>query len=66
MHIRNSFQTVLPLGANLLTTVVGVSLFGTVGAPLVSDGIVNIQTSIELPIAILSASLILSEAVTPI
>ncbi|MBS4196332.1 EamA family transporter [Lederbergia citri] len=64
--------SVLPLEANLLTTAVGVSLFGAVlpplffavGAPLVSGGIANILTSIELPIAILSASLILSETVT--
>ncbi|QCJ41142.1 DMT family transporter [Bacillus sp. S3] len=66
--------TVVPLEANLLTTAIGVSLFGAVlpplffavGAPLVSGGIANILTSIELPIAILSASLILSEAVTPL
>ncbi|GHH99921.1 EamA family transporter [Neobacillus kokaensis] len=66
--------TVLPLEPNLLTAAVGVSLFGAVlpplffavGAPLVSGGIANILTSIELPIAILSASLILSEAVTPL
>ena len=66
--------TVLPLEKNLLTTAVGVSLFGAVlpplffaaGAPLVSGGIANILTSIELPIAILSASLILTEAVTPL
>ncbi|MFJ7977055.1 EamA family transporter [Peribacillus sp. JNUCC 23] len=67
-------SSVLPLEANLLTTAVGVSLFGAVlpplffavGAPLVSGGVANILTSIELPIAILSASLILSEAVMPI
>ena len=55
-----------PLEENLLTTAVGVSLFGAVlpalffvvGAPLVSGGIANILTSTELPIAILSASLI--------
>lgn len=66
--------TVLPLEKDLLTTAVGVSLFGAVlpplffavGAPLVSGGIANILTSIELPIAILSASLILSEAITPL
>jgi drug/metabolite transporter (DMT)-like permease len=66
--------TVLPLEENLLTAAVGVSLFGAVlpplfyavGAPLVSGGIANILTSIELPIAILSASLILSETVTPL
>ena len=64
---------VLPLEKDLLTTAVGVSLFGAVlpplffaaGAPLVSGGMANILTSIELPIAILSASLILSEAVSP-
>ncbi|MEH7239154.1 EamA family transporter [Bacillus sp. JJ1562] len=64
--------SVLPLEANLLTTAVGVSLFGAVlpplffavGAPLVSGGIANILTSIELPVAILSASIILSETVT--
>lgn len=63
---------VLPLEKDLLTTAVGVSLFGAVlpplffaaGAPLVSGGMANILTSIELPIAILSASLILSEAVS--
>ncbi|WP_059171662.1 DMT family transporter [Bacillus sp. FJAT-27445] len=66
--------SVLPLEGNLLTTAVGVSLFGAVlpplffavGAPLVSGGIANIITSIELPIAILSASIILSETVTPL
>ncbi|WKA51010.1 DMT family transporter [Planococcus liqunii] len=64
---------VLPLEKDLVTTAVGVSLFGAVlpplffaaGAPLVSGGMANILTSIELPIAILSASLILSEAVSP-
>ncbi|WP_075619618.1 EamA family transporter [Paenisporosarcina indica] len=66
--------TVLPLEENLLTTAFGVSLFGAVlppllfaaGAPLVSGGIANILTTIELPIAILSASIILSETVTPL
>lgn len=66
--------TVLPLEANLLTTAVGVSLFGAVlpplffavGIPLVSGGVANILTSIELPIAILSASLILAENVSPL
>ncbi|WP_280518543.1 DMT family transporter [Lederbergia wuyishanensis] len=66
--------SVLPLETNLLTTAVGVSLFGAVlpplffavGAPQVSGGIANILTSIELPVAILSASLILSETITPI
>ncbi|MFB5088844.1 DMT family transporter [Psychrobacillus sp. PGGUH221] len=66
--------SVLPLEKELFTAAVGVSLFGAVlpplffavGAPLVSGGIANILTSIELPIAILSASLILSEAVTPL
>ncbi|WP_449537558.1 EamA family transporter [Ferdinandcohnia sp. Marseille-Q9671] len=66
--------SVLPLEGNLFLTAVGVSLFGTilpplflvVGAPLVSGGVVNILTSIELPIAILSASIILSETVTPL
>ena len=65
-------SSVLPLKENLLTTAVGISLFGAVlpalffvvGAPLVSGGIANILTSTELPIAILSASLILSETVT--
>lgn len=67
-------SSVLPLEKNLLTTAVGVSLFGAVlpplffaaGAPLVSGGVANILTSIELPIAILSASIILAEAVTPL
>ncbi len=64
--------TVLPLEVNLVTVAVGVSLFGAVlpplffaaGAPLVPGGIANILTSVELPIAILSASIILSETVT--
>lgn len=64
--------TILPFQANLVTTAIGVSLFGAVlpplffamGAPLVSGGVANILTSIELPIAILSASMILSETVT--
>ncbi|WP_053368038.1 EamA family transporter [Bacillus sp. FJAT-27245] len=66
--------TVVPLEANLFTFAAGASLFGSVlpplffavGAPLVSGGIANILTSIELPIAIVSASVILSEAVTPL
>lgn len=65
--------SVMPLQGDLLGTALGVSLFGAVlpplffaaGAPLVSGGVANILTSIELPIAILSASLILSETVTP-
>lgn len=70
----NDIPTVLPLEANLLTAAAGVSLFGAilpplffaVGAPLVSGGIANILSSVELPVAILSASLILSEVVTPL
>lgn len=66
--------SVFPLDTNLVATAVGVSLFGAVfpplffavGAPLVAGGIANILTSIELPIAILSASIILSETVTPL
>ncbi|WNS75432.1 DMT family transporter [Bacillus sp. DTU_2020_1000418_1_SI_GHA_SEK_038] len=66
--------SVLPLETNLITSAVGVSLFGAVlpplffamGAPLISGGIANILTSIELPIAILSASIILSETITPL
>ncbi|WP_099351421.1 EamA family transporter [Fredinandcohnia onubensis] len=66
--------SIFPLETNLVATAVGVSLFGAVfpplffavGAPLVSGGIANILTSIELPIAILSASIILSETVTPL
>ncbi len=65
--------SVFPLETSLIATAIGVSLFGAVfpplffavGAPLVSGGIANILTSIELPIAILSASIILSETVTP-
>lgn len=64
--------TVLPLEKDLLTTAVGVALFGAVlpplfyaaGAPLVSGGVANILTSVELPIAILSASILLSESVS--
>lgn len=70
----HDIPTVLPLESDLLSIAVGVSLFGAVlpplffaaGAPLVSGGVANILTSIELPIAILSASLILSEVVTPL
>lgn len=66
--------SIVPLEGNLILVAVGVALFGAVlpplffaaGAPLVSGGIANILTSIELPIAILSASLILSEEVTPL
>ncbi|MET0959962.1 MAG: EamA family transporter [Psychrobacillus psychrotolerans] len=66
--------TVLPLEQNLFATAFGVSLFGAVlpplffaaGAPLVTGGVANILTSIELPNAILSAGLILSEAVMPL
>ncbi|MFT9846717.1 EamA family transporter [Aneurinibacillus sp. REN35] len=70
----HDIPTVLPLQGDLLTIAAGVSLFGAVlpplffavGIPLVSGGVANILTSIELPIAILSASIILSEAVTPL
>ncbi|MCJ1909055.1 EamA family transporter [Planococcus ruber] len=63
--------TVLPLEKDLFASAAGVSLFGAVlpplfyaaGAPLVSGGVANILTSVELPIAILSASLFLSESV---
>ncbi|WP_409271858.1 EamA family transporter [Neobacillus sp. SCS-31] len=66
--------TVVPLEADLLTVAAGASLFGSVipplffavGVPLVPGGIANILTSIELPIAIVSASVILSEAITPL
>jgi drug/metabolite transporter (DMT)-like permease len=66
--------TVFPPEGDLLLSATGVSLFGAVfpplffavGAPLVSGGVANILTSVELPVAILSASLILSEAVTPL
>ncbi|WP_066296247.1 EamA family transporter [Bacillus sp. FJAT-29937] len=66
--------SVFPLETNLLTSAVGVSLFGAVlpplffamGAPLITGGIANILTSIELPVAILSASIILSETITPL
>ncbi|AST90850.1 MULTISPECIES: EamA family transporter [Sutcliffiella] len=66
--------SIFPLEGHLLLTGAGVSFFGSVlpplffavGAPLVAGGIANILTSIELPIAILSASIILSEAITPL
>ncbi|WP_047983237.1 EamA family transporter [Ornithinibacillus californiensis] len=66
--------TVLPLEMDLVQSAIGVSLFGSilpplffaVGAPLISGGLANILTSVELPVAILSASLILSETVTPV
>lgn len=66
--------TVLPLEGKLVMIGIGVALFGAVlpplfyalGAPLVSGGIANILTSIELPITILLASVILSELVTPL
>ncbi|WP_079507515.1 EamA family transporter [Mesobacillus jeotgali] len=73
LFIRD-FPSVLPLSQNLLFTGFGVSLFGAilpplffaVGAPLISGGVANIITSIELPIALISARLILSETVTPL
>ena len=57
--------SVLTFEENLLTTAVGVSLFGevlpplffAVGTPLISEGIANIFTYIELPIAIPSVSI---------
>jgi len=66
--------TILPLEFDLVKSAVGVSLFGSilpplffaVGAPLISGGLANILTSVELPVAILSASIILSETVTPL
>ncbi|WP_139377085.1 EamA family transporter [Halobacillus hunanensis] len=50
----------------------GVALFGAVipplffaiGAPMLSDGLANVLSAIELPVALISASLILSESVT--
>jgi drug/metabolite transporter (DMT)-like permease len=73
LFIRD-LPSVLPLSQNLLFTGFGVSLFGAilpplffaVGAPLISGGVANIITSIELPIALISARLILSEMVTPL
>lgn len=52
----------------------GVALFGAVipplffalGAHLVTGGLANILSSIELPIAIISASIILAETITPL
>lgn len=66
--------TLFPLEGNLVTSAAGVSLFGAilpplffaVGAPLISGGLANILTSVELPVAILSASIILSETVTAV
>lgn len=63
--------TVFPLEGRLVTSAAGVSLFGAVlpplfyavGAPLISGGLANILTSVELPVAILSASIILAETV---
>lgn len=68
----DEIPTVLPLEIDLFTAAVGVALFGAVlpplfyaaGAPLVSGGVANILTSVELPIAILSASILLSESVS--
>lgn len=67
-------STVLPLEWNLIIVSIGVSLFGAVlpplffavGAPLISGGLANILTSIELPVTILLSSAILSEIVTPL
>ena len=66
--------TVFPLEGSLVTSAAGVSLFGAVlpplfyavGAPLISGGLANILTSVELPVAILSANIILSETVTAV
>lgn len=71
LFIRD-IPSILPLQEKLVITAAGVSMFGSVlpplffavGAPLISGGVANIITSIELPIAILSARLILSESVT--
>ncbi|GAB3048880.1 EamA family transporter [Virgibacillus ainsalahensis] len=59
-------------GDTLWLIAAGVGLFGAVlpplffamGAHLVPDGLSNILSSVELPVAIISASLILSETVT--
>ncbi|MFC2949042.1 EamA family transporter [Virgibacillus sediminis] len=59
-------------GAGLWLLACGVGLFGAVLPPLffalgahqVPDGLANILSSVELPVAIISASLILSEEVT--
>lgn len=63
---------VFPLEGSLVSSAAGVSIFGAVlpplfyavGAPLISGGLANILTSVELPVAILSASIILAETVT--
>ncbi|MFB4168926.1 DMT family transporter [Virgibacillus sp. JSM 102003] len=57
---------------SLWMVTVGVALFGSVmpplffalGAHLISGGLVNILSSFELPVAIISASIILSESIT--
>ncbi|WP_096271978.1 EamA family transporter [Paucisalibacillus globulus] len=66
--------TIIPLEGSLVAVAIGVALFGavlpplffTAGAPLISGGLANILTSFELPVAILSASILLSETVTPL
>ncbi|MGM8216576.1 EamA family transporter [Bacillaceae bacterium W0354] len=65
--------SVLNFDTKLMTIALGASLFGAVlpplffaiGAPLISGSMANILTSFELPVAILSASIILSEIITP-
>ncbi|MFC4558228.1 DMT family transporter [Virgibacillus kekensis] len=57
---------------NLWSTAAGLAFFGAVmptllfasGAHLISGGLANILSSIELPVAIISASIILSETIT--
>ncbi|MER1990767.1 MAG: EamA/RhaT family transporter, partial [Solibacillus isronensis] len=38
----------------------------SIAATVISGGLANILTSVELPVAILSASIILAETVTPL
>ncbi|MER2121746.1 MAG: DMT family transporter [Solibacillus sp.] len=74
MLFMKDIPAVFPLEGNLVTSAAGVALFGAVlpplfyavGAPLISGGLANILTSVELPVAILSASIILAETVTPL
>lgn len=67
-------QYVPPVNDSLWLIAIGVALFGAVLPPLfyalgayqIPTGLANVLTSVELPVAIVSASIILSESINPL
>ncbi|MEC5424060.1 DMT family transporter [Virgibacillus sp. C22-A2] len=74
IFIKDVPSVITTFDGKLWLIAAGVGLFGAVlpplffalGAYLISGGLANILSSIELPIAIISASIILSETITPL